>query len=89
MANFDQRAGYVEPMRLDDKWKLEVDSKLDKMLARSEKYDQFLDMLMRREESREALRQIFIQKGVGALVWSLTLGALTLIWIGITHEVKK
>lgn len=78
-----------EIKRIDARWKSDVDTKLDKMLARSEKYDQFLDMLMKREESREALRQIFIQKGVGAVVWSVVLGTCTLIWVGITHEVKK
>lgn len=85
----DRRIDDAEIRRIEARWKSDVDLKLDKMLARSEKYDQFLDMLMRRESSREALRQVMIQKGVGATVWAIVLGAATLLWAGIMHEAKK
>jgi hypothetical protein len=85
----DRRIDDAEIRRIEARWKSDVDLKLDKMLARSEKYDQFLDMLMRRESSREALRQVMIQKGVGATVWAIVLGACTLLWAGIMHEAKK
>lgn len=85
----DRRVDDAEIRRIEARWKSDVDLKLDKMLARSEKYDQFLDMLMRRESSREALRQVMIQKGVGATVWAIVLGACTLLWAGIMHEAKK
>ena len=85
----DRRVDDAEIRRIEARWKSDVDLKLDKMLARSEKYDQFLDMLMHRESSREALRQVMIQKGVGATVWAIVLGACTLLWAGIMHEAKK
>jgi hypothetical protein len=89
METPDRRIDDAEIRRIEARWKSDVDLKLDKMLARSEKYDQFLDMLMRRESSREALRQVMIQKGVGATVWAIVLGACTLLWAGIMHEAKK
>ena len=89
METPDRRIDDAEIRRIEARWKSDVDLKLDKMLARSEQYDQFLDMLMRRESSREALRQVMIQKGVGATVWAIVLGACTLLWAGIMHEAKK
>lgn len=85
----DRRIDDAEIRRIEARWKSDVDLKLDKMLARSEKYDQFLDMLMHRESSREALRQVMIHKGVGATVWAIVLGACALLWAGIMHEAKK
>ena len=85
----ERRMGDAEIRIIEARWKSDVDLKLDKMLARSEKYDQFLDMLIKREESREALRQIFIQKGIGAVVWSAVIGTCTILWIGFMHEIKK
>lgn len=57
--------------RIEARWKSDVDLKLDALIAAErahrDKYDAFIDMLIKREQSRAELRKAIIEKGIIAL----------------------
>jgi len=59
---------------IENRWKSDVDSKLDALVAaekqRAEKYDAFIDMLIKREVNREKLNSALIEKTLGGAVWA-------------------
>lgn len=74
---------------IETKWKSDVDLKLDALIARSAKYDAFLDMLLEREKNRAALTKALIEKGLGALVWAAVGGLCALVWAGMQAEYRE
>lgn len=61
----------LEFKRYDTRWKSDVDKKLDALVSFSEKYDNLLDVLLRRERERERLRRAVIEKTLAGATWAL------------------
>ncbi len=72
-------------------WRSYVQKVLDEIRAtqkvRAEKYDNFLDMLIKREEGREAIRKAIIEKTLAGLVYSLMAAAVAIAWAGTKAEI--
>lgn len=61
----------LEFKRYDTRWKSDVDKKLDALVSFSEKYDNLLDVLLKRERERERLRRAVIEKTLAGATWAL------------------
>ena len=77
--------------RINATWKSDMERKLDMLVeaerVRSEKYDQFIDVLMKRELRRERLWDAVIDKGLTMLIVSGVVALFSLAWNGAMGEI--
>jgi len=78
-----------ELKRFENRWKSDVDLKLDRMVAFMDKTEKFLDMLIEREAGRAAVRKAIIDKSITALVWGAIVGLGALIVTGVQTEFAR
>lgn len=78
--------------RIEARWKSDVDLKLDALIKAErdhrEKYDAFIDMLIKREQSRATFRMAIIEKGIIALSIYFVGLLGTFMWDSITQHWK-
>lgn len=81
----------AEMRRIEARWKSDVDLKLDALIRSEkehrEKYDAFLDMLIKREADRAAMRKAVMEKTLSGLIWMAVVGLLSLAWSGTKTEI--
>jgi len=73
---------------LEARWKSDVDLKLDNLIARGQKYDAFLDMLIDREKRRAELQQSIINKTLTGLIMAALIGLGSLAWAGLESHLR-
>lgn len=82
-----------ELKRLDNRWKSDVDLKLDALIRAEEdwrkKYSAFIDILIQREADRAALRKAVIEKTLSGLIWMAVVGLVSLAWSGGRAEITS
>lgn len=76
--------------RIEATWKSDMETKLDMLVAsekiRAEKYDAFIDVLIKRELRRERLWDAIIDKGLTMLIVSGVVALFSLAWNGAMGE---
>lgn len=75
----------ADMIRIETAWKSDMDLKVDKLVAFSNKYEALLDMLIEREQARKKIRRAVIEKTLSGLIWFAIVGLFTLAWNGL-HE---
>ena len=83
-----------ERMReIEARWKSDVDFKLDALIADAkahrEKYDAFIDMLIKREQRREKVWDAIIDKGLTMLIIAAVVSLFSLAWTGALGEIRS
>lgn len=73
-----------EYRRLEARWKSDVDLKLDRLITFADKYDHFLEALIRKEVRWAKFQDAVIEKTLGALIW----GALVFVALAAWHYVQ-
>ena len=80
-----------EIRRIETRWKSDVDSKLDALIRaereHADKYGAFLDMLIKREADRAAMRKAVMEKTLSGLIWMAVVGLVSLAWSGTKTEI--
>ena len=74
-----------ELRRADDRWRVDVDAKLDRLIRFADKYESFIQMLSEREGERKVLRRAVIEKSLGALILSL----IGIIGVALYHYARE
>ena len=73
-----------ELARLEQRWKSDVDLKLDRLVTFADKYERLLDVLFQRELRWAKFQDAVIDKTLGALVW----GGIVFIGVAAWHFVQ-
>ena len=75
--------------RTEARWKSDMDLKMDKLIAFTERYEPILKIILFREEEKAKLRQAIIEKSVIGAVWAFIAFAGVAIWSYVKHEAVK
>lgn len=78
-----------ELRRLENNWKSDVDLKLDRLVRFVDKYENFLTMALKREETREKWRNAVIEKTLAGLAWIALIFVLASSWEWVKSHVTR
>jgi ribosomal protein S3AE len=78
-----------EIRRIEARWKSDIEKKVDSLVAFASEYQDFLRILIKREQRRLEFREAVIQKSVIALVMSGIGFVCALVYAGAKTEIVE
>ena len=77
-----------ELRRADDRWRVDVDVKLNRLIRFADENESFIHMLREREGERQKLRHAVIEKSLSGIVWAVVIFIGLAIWDWIRAHLK-